>query len=1487
MKSVDTFRTAKIIKIGSTSYTFYSLRLLEQSTGVKLTYLPISLKILLENLLRREDGRIVRKEDIESLVRWESKSKSEKEIAFMPARVLLQDFTGVPCIIDLAVMRDAMIKMGGDPNKINPLQPVDLVIDHSVQVDEFGSSVAFQNNARLEFERNRERYAFLRWGQQAFKNFRVVPPDTGIVHQINLEYLAQVVFSSQNDNENLLYPDTLVGTDSHTTMINGLGVLGWGVGGIEAEAAMLGQPISMLIPQVVGFKLTGKLPPGSTATDLVLTITQQLRKKGVVGKFVEFFGPGLTSLSLADRATIANMAPEYGATMGFFPVDNETINFLRLTGRSEEQVHLVETYLKEQGMFHTTEMPEPEFSEIVELNLSSIEPSIAGPKRPQDRISLLKSKTSFRASLIESFENKINPAQKAAISDWVYYLDDSKKPDFIKGAPVEIDGQQYTLDHGAVVIAAITSCTNTSNPSVLITAGLLAKKAVELGLKSKPWVKTSLAPGSQVVTEYLREAHVLDSLEELGFHVVGYGCMTCIGNSGPLPEVITKTIKENELVAVSVLSGNRNFEGRVHPNTRANYLASPPLVVAYALAGTMDFDFRRTPLGNGKNGDPVFLKDIWPSTQEVETLLLQCVKAEMFHAKYANVFDGEEAWKNLTIPSGAQFPWENTSTYIKAAPFFENFSEDPKPLQDIRDARVLALLGDSITTDHISPAGSFGEDTPAGKLLLSFNIEKKDFNQYGTRRGNHEIMMRGTFANIRLKNQLLPGIEGGLTLHPSSQDPISIYDAAMKYKDEGVPLVIIAGKEYGSGSSRDWAAKGPALLGVRAVIAESYERIHRSNLIGMGILPLQFDNNQNRASLNLTGFESFDIEGIATNLKPGKRIAVTAISQDGSKKSFNVICRIDTPNEVDYYRHGGILQYVVRSLLNPAKIIAEQQKAPSPIANSAAKSGQTTNVKQTYRILFKGEIDPGENLQTVKERLAQLFKASPVQIERLFTGKPVTINTNLEHSAAQEYIAEMKKAGALCYFEPMKVNPPLPMGTPIKKGPQTVSTKSVKPVSSQSPRPQGSSGTKFNNSASNIWSQTIGPVLSAIGMLMLLGFYVFIILYILIKLSDHIIDNTVLFDNNPFFTALIFYAIPLLFGIFLIATMLKPLIARSASKKFSAVLNKKREQSLYTFIEKICQSIGAKVPNAIEVDCSVRASAKFRRGVIGFLEDDLILTLGLPIASESSLAEFTSLVAHEFGHSTEKLHMRLYYIITGVRDWFFRKIYEEDIFDQKISIAATVAGGFFRIFILPIVMSSFWLARRILMVFLWAGNAISGYYIRRMEFESDKCAVRLAGAEALESSLTKLQSLNVSVTEAYAELKKKKKPSDDSLPDDFISLVSSIAQHNIDPEIARAKGTALKNLTGIPEKNPTDRERIEKSKTLPESTATPIEGQTSSLFVNFSETSKLMSLRLYKEILGLHVDQNALVPTNEFFVPAEQKPDMKVEPDENDLSFFA
>ena len=887
----NSFATRAALKVDSESFEIYRLDALERSGVGNPSRLPFSLKVLLENLLRHEDGRFVHPEDIRALATWDPTSAegaSEKEISFMPARVLLQDFTGVPAVVDLAAMRDAMRHLGGDPKKINPLLPAELVIDHSVQVDQFGAAGAFLFNADLEMKRNIERYAFLRWGQKGFQNFKVVPPDTGICHQVNLEYLARVVFKKQENGAWLAFPDSLVGTDSHTTMVNGLGVFGWGVGGIEAEAAMLGQPLSMLIPAVVGFKLHGRLPEGATATDLVLTVTEILRKKGVVGKFVEFYGTGLSSLTLPDRATIANMAPEYGATMGFFPVDAETLAYLRFTSRSEDQVRLVEAYTKEQGLFRTDQTPDPIFSDRLELDLAKVVPTMAGPKRPQDSVPLTQAKTSFEKSLAGAAPKHVH---------------------------VKNNGDNFDLADGSVVIAAITSCTNTSNPSLMLGAGLLAKKAVERGLSSKPWVKTSFAPGSKVVTDYLEKAGLWPYLEKLRFHLVGYGCTTCIGNSGPLPEAIGKAIKDNNLVAVSVLSGNRNFEGRINALCRANYLASPPLVVAYALAGRMDIDIVNESLGNDKSGKPVYLRDIWPTPQEVETTMRDSVTTEMFRKEYADVFTGDERWRALPIPEGDLYAWDEKSTYIKNPPYFEGMPKKPGSLSDLHGLRALAILGDSVTTDHISPAGSIPADTPAGKHLIAHGVQPKDFNSYGARRGNHEVMMRGTFANIRLKNMLAPGTEGGWTIHQPSGEKMSIYDAAMKYRDEQVPLIVIAGKEYGSGSSRDWAAKGTILLGVRAVLAESFERIHRSNLVGMGVLPLEFLPGETPKTLGLTGLETFEIEGLAGNFEPRKKMKVRARDASGKEKHFTAIARIDTPFEVAYYQHGGILQYVLRQML--------------------------------------------------------------------------------------------------------------------------------------------------------------------------------------------------------------------------------------------------------------------------------------------------------------------------------------------------------------------------------------------------------------------------------------------------------------------------------------------------------------------------------------------------------------------------------------------
>jgi aconitate hydratase len=897
--SANSFGAKASINVGGQSYTIYKLSAIE-SQFPQAKKLPFSLKILLENLLRCENGLAVRKVDIEALAKWQPKAEPDTEIGFTPARVLLQDFTGVPCVVDLAAMRDGIKRLGGDPAKINPLVPCELVIDHSVQVDESGTSTAFANNTKLEYERNQERYTFLRWGQNAFRNFKVVPPETGIVHQVNLEYLARVTFV---DEQKTAYPDTLVGTDSHTTMVNGLGVLGWGVGGIEAEAAMLGQPVSMLIPQVVGFKLFGKLKQGVTATDLVLTVTQQLRKKGVVGKFVEFFGDGLADLPLADRATIANMAPEYGATCGIFPVDVETLRYLKQTGRPAELIELVEAYYKEQGLFHTVGCEEADYTDVLSLDLSTVEPSMAGPSRPQDRVALTDVKRSFEEAL-----PKLKSAAKPKAG--LPMADANAGP-----APTA----SGALVDGSVVIAAITSCTNTSNPSVMVAAGILAKKAVAKGLSTKAWVKTSLAPGSKVVTDYLTNAGLLGDLEKLRFNVVGYGCTTCIGNSGPLPDAISSEINSKGLVVSAVLSGNRNFEGRVHADVRANYLASPPLVVAYALAGKVDIDWATEPVGHDQNGTAVYLKDIWPTHEEVSALVGSSIKESSFRSIYGQVFEGDENWRALSVPEGDLYAWEPKSTYIANPPYFDGMGVAPLPVKEITGARVLALLGDSITTDHISPAGNIKKETPAGAYLLSNGVLQKDFNQYGARRGHHDVMVRGTFANVRLKNALVPGVEGGVTRYLPSNEQMSIYDASMKYQAAGTPLLVIGGKEYGSGSSRDWAAKGTRLLGVRAVLAESYERIHRSNLVGMGVVPLQFKPGVNAASLGLTGEEIFDItglvDGLHSNFNASKELTVKATSADGSSKTFSVICRIDTPQEVLYYQHGGILQYVLRQLL--------------------------------------------------------------------------------------------------------------------------------------------------------------------------------------------------------------------------------------------------------------------------------------------------------------------------------------------------------------------------------------------------------------------------------------------------------------------------------------------------------------------------------------------------------------------------------------------
>jgi len=926
----DSFGARSTLKVGGRSYEIFRLEALARA-GIDLSRLPYSLRILLEDLLRTEDGVTVTREDIEALARWSPRNPSTREIAFTPARVLLQDFTGVPAVVDLAAMRDAMAELGGDPRKINPLQPVELVVDHSVQVDAFGTPQAFLTNVDLDYQRNRERYQFLRWGQRAFDNFRVVPPNTGIVHQVNLEYLARVVFTSDENPHARTgelpqaYPDTLVGTDSHTPMVNGLGVLGWGVGGIEAEAAMLGQPVSMLIPEVIGFRLEGRLPEGATATDLVLTVTELLRRKGVVGKFVEFYGPGLGSLALADRATIGNMSPEYGATCAIFPVDAVTLQYLRFTGRSEERVALVEAYMKEQGLFHSAKSPDPVFTDTLSLDLSTVEPSIAGPRRPQDRIRLSEARRSFQDALPSLLPAGSAPPGKeaakgpsqgpAAVGVWGEGSSESPS-----ARDVMVEDAATVLDHGSVVIAAITSCTNTSNPSVMLAAGLLARKAVERGLERKPWVKTSLAPGSKVVMDYYERAGLTPYLEQLGFNLVGYGCTTCIGNSGPLPMEISDAIQRRRLVACAVLSGNRNFEGRINSDVRANYLMSPPLVVAFALAGRIDIDLGRDPLGHDRQGDPVYLRDIWPSSAEVEETLESSIKSEMYRKSYSAVFAGDERWTSLDVPEGDRFEWSPTSTYVRRPPYFDRMSKDnPAGVAEITGARVIAVLGDSVTTDHISPAGSIKKDSPAGRYLLEQGVTLADFNSYGSRRGNHEVLVRGTFANTRIRNRLAPNTEGGVTTYLPTGEVMSIYDAAMRYQATGTPLLVLAGKEYGSGSSRDWAAKGPALQGVRAVIAESYERIHRSNLVGMGILPLQFVAGESTTTLGLTGREIFDLAGLGAAIQSGfaqgRTLTVRARREDGSELTFSVIVRIDTPQEVLYYQHGGILQYVLRQLL--------------------------------------------------------------------------------------------------------------------------------------------------------------------------------------------------------------------------------------------------------------------------------------------------------------------------------------------------------------------------------------------------------------------------------------------------------------------------------------------------------------------------------------------------------------------------------------------
>jgi aconitate hydratase len=918
----NSFGARDVLRVGDRSYTYYRLSALA-TAGYDLSRLPYAMKILLENLVRNEDGRSVTKDDIAALAGWKPGTTDETEIAYRPARVLLQDFTGVPCVVDLAAMRDAIATMGGDPTKINPLQPVELVIDHSVQVDAFATDEAFAKNAELEFDRNGERYAFLKWGQSALANFRAVPPDTGIVHQVNIEYLARVIFGAGGAGEGhpagepLAYPDTVVGTDSHTTMANGLGILAWGVGGIEAEAAMLGQPVTMLVPEVIGVRLHGKLREGVTATDLALHVTQMLRKRGVVGKFVEFFGAGLSNMTVADRTTIGNMSPEYGSTIAIFPIDAQTLEYLKLTGRTDEHIALVEAYAKAQGMFRTDESLEPQYTDVLELDLASVGPNLAGPRRPQDRVALGDAKSAFATALGEwQSARVVKPPTDGAVarltSEGGGGTAVAANVALVEESPAvgRLDG----LSDGAVVIAAITSCTNTSNPAVLVGAGLLAKAAVERGLTAKPWVKTSLAPGSKVVTDYLLKADLTRYLDALGFNLVGYGCTTCIGNSGPLPDDVAESVADHDMIVAAVLSGNRNFEGRIHPQVRANYLASPPLVVAYALAGRMDVDLTTEPLGTGSDGTPVYLKDIWPTNEAIQIAMGAAVDEAMFRSRYADVFAGDDRWRAMAVPQGERYAWDPQSEYVKRAPYFDDMPKEPKPLADIANARVLAMLGDSVTTDHISPAGTIAKTSPAARYLLEHGVAQIDFNSYGARRGNHEVMVRGTFANTRLRNALVPGVEGGVTRYLPTGEQMSIFDASEKYRADGTPLVVLAGKEYGSGSSRDWAAKGPMLLGVRAVIAESFERIHRSNLVGMGILPLEYPAGQDRTTLGLTGEETFAIAGIANGLAPRTTVRVTATAPDGTATTFDARVRIDTPDEIDYYKHGGILQYVLRSL---------------------------------------------------------------------------------------------------------------------------------------------------------------------------------------------------------------------------------------------------------------------------------------------------------------------------------------------------------------------------------------------------------------------------------------------------------------------------------------------------------------------------------------------------------------------------------------------
>jgi|GEM_PF-1097 len=1462
MGSIDSFRVRKELKIGAKTYVIFSLERLEKSLNCNLNRLPRSLKILLENLLRLEDGYIVNKDDIEKLVQWDPNTSYVDEIAFMPSRVLLQDFTGIPCLVDLATMRDAMAKLKADPQKINPLIPVDLVIDHSIQVDEYGSKSALEKNIALEYERNKERYSFLKWGQNAFSNFRVIPPGKGIIHQVNLEYLARVVFCSDDSGQNAVaYPDTVIGTDSHTTMINGLGILGWGVGGIEAEAAMLGQPISMVIPQVVGFKLTGELRPGVTATDLVLTITQILRKKGVVGKFVEFYGPGVASLTVSDRATIANMAPEYGATVGFFPADSATIDYLRLTGRNNEHIELIQAYLKEQNLLvnysDTSESNEPEFSTKIELDLSTVDACIAGPKRPQDRIPLRNTKSTFRSGLIDTLRNRGMSLDMGTVADWIYYSKETAKPESLKGISVKINNSEYMLDHGCVAIASITSCTNTSNPSALIAAGLLAKNAVTKGLKTRPWVKTSFAPGSRTVTRYLTDAGLMEPLEQLGFHLVGYGCTTCIGNSGPLPEFMEKAIKENSLIAVAVISGNRNFEGRIHPLIQASYLASPPLVVTYALAGTIDIDLLKDPIGMGIDGEPVYLRDIWPNSEEIKEVINSSINTATFEKEYSNITEGDENWKNLAVKTGAQYEWDINSTYIKPAPYFENFEIEPKPVQNIHGARVLALFGDSITTDHISPAGSFDANTPAGKYLISLGVQSKDFNQYGARRGNHQVMIRGTFANVRLKNMLSPEIEGGYTKIEPSSTPIPIYDAAMQYKDKGIPLIIIAGKEYGSGSSRDWAAKGPALIGVKAILAESFERIHRSNLVEMGILPLQFEEGQNYRNLKLTGFETYDIEGIADELMPRKKVNITATSPNGEKKTFTAICRLDTSNEIDYFKNGGILHYVLRTKLSP-----EKKKTEQPVTQEQKKASEFPDQQRVeagvkkYRVLFRGEIADGYEIKKAKENLARFLKTTPTEVERYFSGKPLTLATNLTHSAASSFVAELGKIGILGYFEPVQITSPShvtskPKIAPKETAPHTTALLKTKQTF------------KINTSAG---------ALTAGLMIALPILYVVLVIATASGLIIHIIENMSLFEQYSLFVALLLYFMPVLILLLLMFAMIKPFVARPIAKQTSIPLMKKKEPEFANFIAKLCNITGFTPQFNIELDYSCSVSLKYKGGLIGLLENNLVLTTGIPVLAEMNQGELASLIIAEIGHYKNKLRMHLYFIIRSINGWFKRVAYEEDAMDRKFNILKGTGGPLLEYLVIPLIKLFVWIVRNILKIFVIIADVISKPYTRKVELDGVRTSVSILGFGPFESSTGKAHLISYAFEKGKSQLSIQYEPGGIVLPSNFMQLIHYNYEKITDNEARKIKQTGYDSIPRTTTKSISDHEKLEFARRMtskPSLNMENINEPSSKLFTNLDESSSIVSLKYYKEVLKLKFDSHSIIPTKQFITKVE------------------